>query len=278
MRIGFTEKPLSKSMSQSTDERAVLSQTQVASYHEEGFVVVRGLIPAELAGRVREGLMNVMTGQGSLCPIERVQILNPTKYKTPWGGPVALNVHMPGNHIPACAQAREHPALMTAMTQLLGGEHVLTGDQGLLKTAWITEDQAGQSFYHQDSWYFRLKPRAGCNAWIACDDVGPGAIALAMMPGSHMGWTLTEHEEYHDEPSYHHGGTGQAFSRFRIPRSKIDFSKEVIHTLSPGDAVLFNNFTWHRAEPNRTGRHLFALSVARQLAGDHRMDKESKSS
>ncbi len=260
-------------MNQGVEERLALSQTQVALYHEEGFVVVRGLIPMDLMRRVHEGLMQVMASEGNVCPIERVQVLDPARYRAPSGGPVAVNVHMPGNHIEACAQTREHPELMSAMTQLLGGAHVLTGDQGIMKTGWISEEQGGQSFYHQDSWYFRLKARAGCNAWIACDEVGPGAIALALIPGSHLGWSLTEHEEYHDEPSYHHGATGKAFSRFRIPREKIDFSKEVIVRLNPGDAVLFNNFTWHRAEPNRTGQHLFALSVARQLAGDHRMEE-----
>ncbi len=267
---------LKDDMSHDIDERAALSQTQVARYHEEGFVVVRGLIPAELAGGVRDGLMKVMASEGSQCPIERVQVLDPARYRAPSGGMVAVNVARPGDSIEACAQAREHPALMAAMTQLLGGEHVLTGDQGIIKSGWITQEQGGQSFYHQDTWYFRLKARAGCNAWIACDEVGPGAIALALMPGSHLGWTVTEHEEYHDEPSYHHGGSGKAFSRFRIPRGKIDFSKEVIVQLSPGDAVLFNNFTWHRAEPNRTGKHLFALSVARQLTGDQRMIEEPR--
>src|SRR6185436_19113639 len=111
-----------------------------------------------------------------------------------------------------------------------------------------------------------LKPELGCNAWIALDEVGVDASALAMLPGTHRTWTLTPHEQYFDEPSYHSAKNNMAFQRHRIPLSEIDFSREVLLPMSPGDAAFFTNFTWHRSERNRTGQHKCAYAIAYQRA------------
>jgi ectoine hydroxylase-related dioxygenase (phytanoyl-CoA dioxygenase family) len=67
-----------------------------------------------------------------------------------------------------------------------------------------------------------------------------------------------------DEPSFPSATTGHAFQRHRIPFAQIDFSKEVLLPMSPGDGAFFTNYTWHRAEPNRSGVHKCACAIAYQ--------------
>ena len=58
--------------------------------------------------------------------------------------------------------------------------------------------------------------------------------------------------------------TGEPFIRWRIPRERVDFTREVVLPMAPGDAAFFTNRTWHRAEPNCSGRHLCAYAIAYQ--------------
>ena len=69
------------------------------------------------------------------------------------------------------------------MTALLGGEVELFTDQIGVKHGFITEEQGGRSYYHQDSYYWKIEPELGINCWIPLDEVGPDAIALAVRPG-----------------------------------------------------------------------------------------------
>ena len=175
-------------------------------------------------------------------------------------------VQNPARHGETFRAVADHPNLQAAMSQLLGGVVKRYTDQCLIKTAWIKEAQGLRTYYHQDSYYWLLKPQFGCNVWIPGDPVGPGAIALAVLPRSQQGWTLADHEQYFDEPSMHSGTTLKPYQRHRIPLERVDDSKEVLFTLAPGDGVFFTNFTWHRAEPNHSGEHKFAYAIAYQLA------------
>ena len=56
------------------------------------------------------------------------------------------------------------------------------------------------------------------------------------------------------------------FKRHRIPLEQIDFTAEVLLPMTPGDALFFTNYTWHRSEPNRTGETKSFYAVAYRLA------------
>ena len=60
-------------------------------------------------------------------------------------------------------------------------------DQIGVKHGWIDTEQGGCSYFHQDSWYWKIDPELGCNCWIPMQEVGKNAIALSVMPRSHIG-------------------------------------------------------------------------------------------
>lgn len=238
-----------------------LTDAQIQQYREEGYTVARGLISREEATRVRNRLMELLRGEHD-WPLTHFQILDPARFRNERGGFVPIGVQLPAQREAVFRDIADHPNLRAAMEQLLGGPVERFTDQALIKNA-ATD---GQSFYHQDSFYWRVQPERGCNAWIALDEVDREAIALAILPGTHTAWTLTPHEQYYDEPTFHNAETGEAFQRWRIPPDQIDYSREVLLPMSPGDAAFFTNFTWHRAEPNRSGAHKCAYAIAYVLS------------
>ncbi|MCG3149181.1 MAG: hypothetical protein PCFJNLEI_02641 [Verrucomicrobiae bacterium] len=245
-----------------TEPTLKLSPQQLAQYRDEGYTVVRGLIPQADCAAVRAKMLDLLAGNYEGWPLSHFQVPDPSKYRNPKGGFVPLGIQVPAQQDETFRKVADHPNLQGVMAQLLGGPVKRFTDQALLKYKEIN----GQTFYHQDSYYWHLNPELGCNSWIALDTVGKDAIALGMLPGTHKTWTLTPHEEYFDEPSYHSATNSVAFKRFRIPLDQIDFSKEILLPMQPGDAAFFTNFTWHRAEPNRSGQHKCAYAIAYQRA------------
>ncbi|MCG3147427.1 MAG: hypothetical protein PCFJNLEI_00867 [Verrucomicrobiae bacterium] len=236
-----------------------ITSQQQQQYRDEGYTVVRDLIPRDAVAAVRTRLLELLEDEPAWGK-KHFQVLDPAKYRNAKGQLIPVGVQSPASQEAVFRGVADHPNLQAAMAQLLGGPVKRFTDQALIKNKAID----GQSFYHQDSYYWQLKPELGCNCWIALDEVGQDAIALGMLPGTHKSWTLTPHEQYFDEPSYHSATTGQAFQRHRIPFAQIDFSKEVLLPMSPGDGAFFTNYTWHRAEPNRSGTHKCAYAIAYQ--------------
>ena len=241
-----------------------LTEQQLQHYKEDGYVVVPQLIPVAELMPVRRRLMDLLEGDHD-WPDHHFQVLDPTRFQNPQGGFVPVGVQGPAQREAIFKNIADHPHLQTAMSQLLGGPVKRFTDQALIRKAGLGPEQGGQSFYHQDSYYWRLEPQTGCNVWITLDTVGRNSGALAIMPGTHKNWTLIEHEQYYDNPSYHTASNGKAFQRHRIPLNQIDFSQEVVLPMQPGDAVFFTNFTWHRSEKNLTAEHECAYAIAYQL-------------
>jgi hypothetical protein len=242
----------------------VATPANIKQYHEQGYTLIRNLIPRDLCQKIRAELTVIENGD-SAWPVDHFQVCDPRYYRCANGKAMPGGIQIPSRTSPEFKSFADHPRLEQAMADLLGGPVARHTDQALIKSRHIKTEQGGRSFFHQDSYYWRIAPNLGCNTWVALDTVGKDAIALAVMPGSHKDWVLQEHEEYFDEPAWCSAVTGQPFKRLRIPLNKIDSSKEVLVPMEPGDALFFTNYTWHRSEPNRTGRSLAAYAIAYKL-------------
>ncbi|MDE2889265.1 MAG: phytanoyl-CoA dioxygenase family protein [Gemmatimonadota bacterium] len=237
-----------------------LDESKLQQYEYEGYTTVDGLISPAEAAAVRNRLMELMEG-GHDWPDLHFQVLDPGKFRNKKGGFVPVGVQRPARQEAVFREIADHDNLQTAMSQLLAGPVKRFTDQALIKHREID----GHSFYHQDSYYWKIEPGRGCNSWIALDEVGVDASALGILPGTHRDWTLTTHERYYDEPNYYAARTAEAFSRWRIPTDGVDLSGEVVLPMQPGDAAFFSNYTWHRSEVNGSGEHKTAYAIAYQL-------------
>ncbi|MCX5660032.1 MAG: phytanoyl-CoA dioxygenase family protein [Planctomycetota bacterium] len=241
-----------------------LSEEQIRHYNEEGWLLVRGLIPRDLLEGPRQALLALETGEHD-WPAEHCHYVDPAAVRDAKGNKLPGGLQLPAKRSPAFAAICDHARLVAAMSQVLGGPVTRFTDQAALKTKLIDNEQGSRSYYHQDSSYWKLNPRLGCNCWIPFDEVGKDAIALAVMPRSQRDWTVVPHESYFDEPAYFGAHAVKPFPRLRIPSAQIDFSKEVLVPMQPGDGLFFTNYTWHRSEPNRTGISKSFYAIAYRL-------------
>ena len=242
-----------------------ITDQQKRQYEEDGYTLVRGLIPRPIVDAAKQRIMAVARGahdwQGG-----HFHNIDTTRYTWPDGKPMPAGLQLPAKCEKVFDDFARHQNLIDAMEQLLGGDVKLFTDQVGIKYAAIREEQGGCSYYHQDSYYWHIDPSLGCNCWIPTDTVGKDAIALSIMPGSHRDWTLREHEQYYDDPPICSGRDNIPFKRLRIPLDQVDYSNEVLVPMEPGDALFFTNYTWHRSEPNRSGEDKCFYAIAYQLA------------
>lgn len=237
----------------------LLSPSQVEEYHHEGYTLAKGLIPQEVHAAVKQRTADIAQKDPG-WPQRHFQVVDPKRTTRADGSFLPWGLQLPSRVDPVFQAMACHPNLVNAMSQLLDSEVELHTDQALIKYGCITEPTA-HTYYHQDSQYWKIAPMLGCNAWISLDEVGPNAICLGVIPGSHRNWELTPHETYYDEPGMCNS-EGRPFPRHRIPDSLVDYSREVIVPMKPGDALFFTNYTWHRSDPNFSGKDLAAYAIA----------------
>ena len=250
-------------MSRVTDEH-------VRQYEEEGYCLVEGLMPVDLMANAWKRVLEIIE-KPPVWKKGRFQVLNPEEYPAPSGDPLPKGIQRPGLEEEVFATVAEHENLSNAMAAVLGGDVALFTDQIGVKHGWVETEQGGRSYFHQDSWYWKIDPKLGCNCWIPFEEVGKDQIALSVMPRSHEDWVLTPHESYFDDPpGFRKAKVGEgdgfvAFKRHRIPEADIDYSGEIRLDMKAGDGLFFTNYTWHRSEPNRTGKTRGFYAIAYQL-------------
>ncbi|NKB71982.1 MAG: hypothetical protein GKR89_33310 [Candidatus Latescibacteria bacterium] len=248
---------------------ALVTDTQRRQYREKGYCLVKGLIPADLIEEARQRTMEIGEKLAD-WPSGHFQILDPARYKAAGGTPLPGGIQRPASQEEVFARVADHPRMAEAMAALLEGPVERFTDQLGVKHAAVAEEQGARSYFHQDSFYWKIDPELGCNCWIPLTDVGVGASALAVMPGSQQGWRLIEHESYYDDPPMGRMGDEgfEPFMRHRVPEGQVDFGREALIDTAPGDGLFFTNYTWHRSEPNRSGQSQAFYAIAYQRRGD----------
>jgi ectoine hydroxylase-related dioxygenase (phytanoyl-CoA dioxygenase family) len=241
----------------------VNTQTQ---YERYGYSVKEKLIPKALLVAAKEKVIEIQENQPHWAT-DSWQFLDPKRKTNSKGEGLPIGIQRASIFEEQFKVIAEHNNIVAAAEELLGGKVRLFTDQIIIKHGFIDEDQGGRSYYHQDSYYWKLQPNLGVNCWIPFDEVGKDAIALGIMPGSHADGKLVEHEEYYDQPAWGsiREGEFKAFVRHRIPEKLIDDTSEVILPMKSGDGLFFSNHTWHRSEPNRTGESKMFYATAYRL-------------
>jgi ectoine hydroxylase-related dioxygenase (phytanoyl-CoA dioxygenase family) len=247
------------------------------TYLNDGYCLKRDLIPLDMVSAARERVHEMIENQPDWAA-RSWQVLDPTRKQNSKGQPLPIGIQRPALHDPVFDAVARHPNLIAAAAELLGGEVELFTDQIGVKHGFITEEQGGCSFYHQDSYYWKIEPDLGVNCWIPLDEVGLDAIALGIMPGTQNGWELQAHEDYVDTPAWGKitDEGFKAIQRHRIPFQNIDFSEEIICPMQAGDGLFFTNYTWHRSEANRSGETKMFYAIAYQLTDEAISKRDSK--
>lgn len=139
-----------------------------------------------------------------------------------------------------------HPGIVDRIVQLLGPDVVMWAVH-----FWYKEPHNAKYIpWHQDGAFWPMRPKKNVTAWVA---LGPTFLengCLRIIPGTHQ--SIADHRDMDDDRS----GFGQG-----LTVTPADESRAVNLEMEPGEAVFFNEATYHGSQANTSDVARVALSV-----------------
>ncbi|MDB5901596.1 MAG: hypothetical protein JWM26_474 [Betaproteobacteria bacterium] len=222
---------------------------QIHSYYQEhGYVVVRGLIPSSLCDAAREDFAREIKPHTGY--IYRQATANPERNKFTEHGFVVnsiLNIQdLRRSNFPGFRESGlriiTHPALHASMKELLN-------DDGKVVQSMYFEGNP-ETWAHQDTYYLdSLELGRMVGAWIAVEDIKPGAGRFYVYPRSHL-----------IDMKKNGGDFDIAFNHQRYKRLVLDvISSHGLECRAPalrkGDVLFWASKTIHGSLPTTQGQH-----------------------
>ena len=223
----------------------MVTQADLETYQQKGYVVIRQLFTAEEVERFREHFMRLR--RAGSYPGDLVGINNaandPLKQF-----PRMINMHHWDElSLKWLLDAR----LNQCLTALLGREPFAAQTMLYFKPA----GARGQAL-HQDQYYLRVQPGTCMAAWLALDACDEENGCLQVVPGSHT-WPLLCTAE---------ADTATSFTNVTVPIPEGTPVEPVI--MDAGDVMFFNGSLVHGSFPN-TSRDRFRRSlIGHYIEGD----------
>lgn len=224
-------------------DRYRLTDAQVASFHENGFVTGIRILADEQVERLRAELAELLNpnhpGRSLFYHYKSNESVDPSRVLFHALGAWRVT---PGFHDLWWA-----PAFRMAAAQLLGGTVRLFHDQLFCKPA----HHGGVVAWHQDySYWTWTTPMAHLTCWIGLDDANTENGCLYYIPGSHR-WGLL--------PVTGLAGDMEAVRKVLSPEQLKAFEKRVPVILKKGEAAFHHPLTMHGSYENRSERQRRAV-------------------
>lgn len=208
-----------------------LTADQLASFQEEGYLVVRGLFTRAEAEKLIETFMAIHAAG----PVPRY--FNPRPLGET-GGDI-LKAYPRIMHPHRFNDVARHYLLdrrLAVILRDLFGEEPLAAQSML----YFKPPGARGQALHQDNFYLRVEPGTCIAAWVALDRSDPQNGGLQVAPGTHR-MNIFCPEEADPEVS---------FTRDYVPLP--EGVEAVPQVLDPGDVLFFNGSVVHGSDPNRS--------------------------
>lgn len=199
----------------------VLTEHDLQSYHDEGWLMLRGLISRQEAETLRQEVMAIMDIIG----------LETTKLKQ-------TNEYLRESHLDRFVNS---PHLRSLAGRLMDGEAELY----LPFTAVKSGSGGGEFHFHQDNQYTRFDG-PGINLWFALTPMTLENGCLKVVPKSHLQGTLPSME------------TPDKDGHKTVTFEPEDFVPAI---MEPGDCCIFSRLTVHGSGPNFSPSHRVGYAV-----------------
>ncbi len=240
--------------------RMPLSEEQIQHYADEGYVLLRGLIPPESLERYNERFLEFVEGREDLP--EHMKVMQDVMVVKgaiePPSTVHGVNKLLCLENDPVLFAFASEPALVDALQSILGEEFYSLSSNVFNKPPGVD----GRHPMHQDLRYFRVRPADGITGvWTAILPATRESGCLAVLPGTHKG-ELLEHENP-DWEFVNHGFYGI---------DDVDVESRVHVEMMPGDTLLFHPLLIHGSGTNESDQFRRAISV-HYAAGDCESDR-----
>ena len=249
-----------------------LSAEQLADYHQQGFLVVPDLIPADALDRYEQRFIDIAVGDAP-CPAPMNVMRDVMVVKgvvTPRSPLHAVNKLMNFEDDPVLYGYTREPELLAAVRSIIGSDVYSISTNVFNKPP----DVDGRHPLHQDLRYFRIRPADKIvAAWTAMSPATRESGCLTAIPGSHRGTLLD-----HDNPDWEYVNAGF----FGIDAEQAEAGERSYIELQRGDTVLFHPLLIHGSGRNRSDDFRRAVSShyasaeCEQPARDWRIGKQAR--
>jgi phytanoyl-CoA hydroxylase len=227
-----------------TIEASMLSQEQIDSFRQNGFLNYGNALTPQETAELREALQRVLEGKSEAKPEATSNISGS-------GEDVVIQVVNVWEAEPAFRRHLANEKIVRMIAQLMGTDTVrVWHDQVQIKPPL----NGGPTVWHQDYPYWPvLTPPDLVSAWVALEDATVENGCMSMVRRSHKwgaykGGTIGNAEDH--SPNY-----DPAF----LPEGE---KVEVVPCPVPAGSVVFHHcMTWHGAPPNRSERNRPAIAV-----------------
>ncbi len=232
-------------------ERYRVSVREYVTFHEQGFLVVKGLVPLDDVAKLAGHVDDLIYGR---CEVPGLE-------PPPPGASVAeieqryLRIHMLHRVLEIHERFMLHPRILDVLEALIGPDVMAMQTMLFIKPP----GGAGQGF-HQDSYYIPTVPDTLCGAWLAIDRADEENGCLWFTVGS-------QHEPIY--PTTDHRGRNHGDSLADLEAvENVSHTDDEVNTLSriarkypgrevpviaePGDVVFFAGHILHRSHRNRS--------------------------
>lgn len=156
---------------------ARLSDSEIAQYHEKGWIVPKWEIPQDLIQEMRQEYDDLLARNPH---VESDIILAPHQTN---GGSMGIK----GSE--KWLEFATQPELMEIARQLIGDDIILWGTTLFGKPP----HNGKETPWHQDGQYYPIRPLETLTIWIPLDDVTPENGPMKFIPGSHKPHELFSH-------------------------------------------------------------------------------------
>ncbi len=213
----------------------LLTDAQIASYHEDGFLSPITLFSAEEAGALR----------GELEAAE-------ARWPEAFEGSGRNNAHL---NLMVLDRMVHHPRLLDAVEDLIGPDILAYGSVLFIKEP----ENDGFVSWHQDCRYMGLEPHdVAVSAWIALTPSTVENGCMTMIPGTHKGG-VAEHKDMFGEDNIL--TRGQTIV-------DVDEDKAVDLVLEPGQCSFHHMRTIHGSKPNRSKDRRIGFTIQPYMKPD----------
>ncbi|MEO6845722.1 MAG: phytanoyl-CoA dioxygenase family protein [Chthoniobacterales bacterium] len=224
-----------------------LTAQQVADYHQQGYLVVRGLVDLETVEFAKESIDDYIIKHPLEVSYEE-EILKNRKPEALTDEERLLAVR--GFHQKASSDDRflrlvKNASVSEALVSLLGEDIKVLQDMALIKPPFIGSEKP----LHQDAAYFEIEPfDQVVGTWWALDRATEENGCMFVWPGTHR-LPVVDHAQKEGTPH-----------KVISPEFMEHFEKVAL-PMEPGDVLLFSSRVFHYTPTNRSGSRRRSLQV-----------------
>lgn len=224
-----------------------VSREQLERLERDGYFIARGVVDAESIDRIREAMLEFMTGKRELSAREMVHELDAmpmdelkTKLRKLGGLGRSTREMWEGYYA--------GPRVLEHVRHFLGDTIWLKFDSVFLKPAKV----GGATPWHQDIGLWRDVNSDAWNAWLAVDPATRENGCLRFVPGTHAGGVVP-HIKYPDTP---HGELPRKLVERTIAERGVHYAE-----LRPGDCVMWHSHLWHYSPANTSDKRRIGMGA-----------------